>query len=518
MVRLILLSLFAGFLYAAGFPLLGTKYYFFPGPILGFYIFGKLLKDNTCLKKQILAWTFFSQGFYILGFNWIPYTLYEFGNVEEPFNQVIGFFSFIVLLPPVIIFILALHLSKKYLPKDINNYLKDPISLSIIATLFLENIPVQFPAFPGHSWLFFTPYLGLGTIFGASIFNFFSLFISIQLVLKKIDTQLLKNIGYQAFFFIGINLAISFIQNQQPQIQEKINIRIVQANIGNDSKTASENGDLKSIYQIFSTYYDLSLKKSLKQIDLIIWPETAFPYNINTKLLKRSIYNIPHLIEEILRKSKSNLFLGVRDAPSEKKLYNSGMFLDKDFNFDIYYKNKLLPFGEDLPLGPLTQIVKPYFPSIAFFDKGDKTTIFKLKNNIHFSSMICYEVLFPKLIYNQIRDVKKVPHFFVNITNDSWYGNTSEPEQHLFLSRWRAIEFGIPLVRSTNTGISTIINPKGDYKSRIEYNVEGVLDQDIYINKNSGTLFSITGNYLFNLISLLIIILRFLFRTRKALF
>tara|TARA_B100000925_G_scaffold87749_1_gene63215 strand:- start:6878 stop:8434 length:1557 start_codon:yes stop_codon:yes gene_type:complete len=518
MVNLILLSLFAGFLYASGFPLLGTTYYFFPGPILAFYFFGKIIQRNSCLKKQLIAWAFFSQGFYILGFNWIPYTLYEFGNVDSPLNQLIGFFSFIVLLPPVLFFIIALKLAKKHLPSDLQDHLKKPFTLSFLATLFLENLPTQFPAFPGHSWLLFSPYLGLGTIFGASIFTFFSFFISTQLIISKININLIKKILFQASLFLTLNIGISIIQDQQDHKSKNIKVRIVQANIGNDSKTASEKGDIKSIYQIFSTYYDLSLKKPRENVDLIIWPETAFPYNINTKSISKNPYNVPNLIDEIIRISGSSLFFGVRDAPEEELLYNAGMLINSDFSFDIYYKNKLLPFGEDLPLGPLTKMVKPYFPSIAFFNKGDNTTIFRLKNDVTFSSMICYEVLFPSLIFNQLKNFNVRPSFFINITNDSWYGDTSEPEQHLFLSRWRSIEFGVPLIRSTNTGISTIILPNGNYKKRIEYGVEGTLDQEITLKPGFKTIYSLFGRNLFNLSGAVIILFGHFFRKRKPLF
>lgn len=518
MIRLILLSIIAGVFYAAGFPILGSTYYCFPAPIIAFYIFGRIIYQNKSLKKQIVAWAFFSIGFYLLGFNWIPYTLYEFGNVEAPLNQIIGFLSFTVLLPPVLIFILAIKLSNKYLSAEWIEHLKKPLNISIIATITLENLPSQFPAFPGHSWLFLTPYLGLGSIFGSSIYTFFSFFLSTQFIFNKPSKKFILKVAAQISFFLFLNLLLTYIQNNFEYQKEKVNIRVVQANIGNDSKTASEKGDIKSVYEIFSTYYDLSLKTSQTPFDLIIWPETAFPYNINTNSIRKNIYNVPNLVEEILNLSNSNLFFGVRDAPKEDTLYNSGMFIKSDFQFDIYYKNKLLPFGEDLPLGPLTPYAKPYFRSIAFFDKGYKTKVFKLKDQISFSSMICYEVLFPNLIFNQLRIEKDFPSFFVNITNDSWYGNTSEPEQHLFLSRWRAIEFGIPLIRSTNTGISTIIRPNGNYGRRLEYNVEGVLDEEIEIRKDYRSFFSKTGSYFFIFIGLFTVFVGYSLRKRKALF
>ena len=77
-----------------------------------------------------------------------------------------------------------------------------------------------------------------------------------------------------------------------------------------------------------------------------------------------------------------------------------------------------------------------------------------------------------------------------NLTNDSWYGNSSEPEQHLFLARWRSVEFGIPMVRSSNTGISTYIDRFGRVGKRTEYDQVAKLDQKItLINNQKGTIY-----------------------------
>jgi apolipoprotein N-acyltransferase len=72
----------------------------------------------------------------------------------------------------------------------------------------------------------------------------------------------------------------------------------------------------------------------------------------------------------------------------------------------------------------------------------------------------------------------------INLTNDSWYGNTVEPEQHLFLARWRSIEFNLPILRSTNTGISTYINQNGKEIKRLEYGTTGNLDLSLDLQKN----------------------------------
>ena len=124
---------------------------------------------------------------------------------------------------------------------------------------------------------------------------------------------------------------------------------------------------------------------------------------------------------------------------------------------------------------------------------------------------ICYEILFPSLLIKQINQLPEYPDFIINHTNDSWYGHTSEPYQHLFLSRWRALEFQIPIIRSTNTGISTVIYPTGQYDQKLGYEQMGALDINVKIRKGSPTLYSLLGIWSLCILWSLIAIVQLLF-------
>ena len=93
----------------------------------------------------------------------------------------------------------------------------------------------------------------------------------------------------------------------------------------------------------------------------------------------------------------------------------------------------------------------------------------------------------------------------VNHTNDSWYGNTAEPFQHLFLSKWRALEFNLPIVRSTNTGITSVIYPDGSESRRLGINEEGTLDVVVPLGNGEATLYQKYGVYPFMLIFLVLL-------------
>ena len=85
--------------------------------------------------------------------------------------------------------------------------------------------------------------------------------------------------------------------------------------------------------------------------------------------------------------------------------------------------------------------------------------------------LICYEILFPGEVVGAKR-----PDWFVNVTDDSWFGPWAGPRQHLLVARVRAIEEGIPVARAANTGISAIIDPLGRITNRLGLGKEGVVD------------------------------------------
>ena len=86
--------------------------------------------------------------------------------------------------------------------------------------------------------------------------------------------------------------------------------------------------------------------------------------------------------------------------------------------------------------------------------------------------LICYEAIFP----GDISGSDERPGWIVNLTNDGWFGISTGPHQHLQQAQWRAIEQGLPLVRSANTGISAVIDPVGRIIAQLPLGAEGILD------------------------------------------
>ena len=129
----------------------------------------------------------------------------------------------------------------------------------------------------------------------------------------------------------------------------------------------------------------------------------------------------------------------------------------------IYSKWHLVPFGEYAPSWvPLSiKIV----PGTLQFGQGPETLT--VPGIPPFGPIICYEAVFPA----QVIDEASRPSWIVNITNDAWFGNSTGPRQHLAAARMRAVEEGLPLVRSANTGISVVFDARGHEEGRLGLNV-----------------------------------------------
>jgi len=510
-----LLSFLAGIFYAAGFPMPGNFSFVF-GTLIGFFLFFRCLKGqlNSSTKasyfKSLSIVLTFSLGYYSLGYYWIPETLREFGSIPRPLNYFLGLFFSIFIIPQYIFFAII------YTFKEKNNhnflFIKNKtmrnIILASILTLLEYWTPQQFPAHLGHPLLSLKPFLGLASIFGAPIYSFmgyWTVFTCYNLKEKKIiDYYFLCCLGLFLFF----NIAFPLVAEKEKKHTTQHHIRLVQANIGNPLKLSSELGKFNAIKKVYETYKELSLLPSQAPLDLIIWPETAYPSLLSSTALKQTKNFIPGLFQKILNAKNAELFVGGYDRP---RLSNDGYFeteyntaflfspadIDHEQQYlkDWYYKMKMIPFGETLPFGPFNKFLSEYITNVSYFAKGNKYTLFKTKNGTPFIAAICYEILYSHFIRKYLNNNPENPHFLINLTNDSWYGDTSEPYQHLMLSKWRALEFNLPIIRSTNTGITSIIYPDGSESERIGVFKKAKLDIILKTNKRNPTLFQIWGIY-----------------------
>ncbi|NJO38873.1 MAG: apolipoprotein N-acyltransferase, partial [Rhizobiales bacterium] len=167
------------------------------------------------------------------------------------------------------------------------------------------------------------------------------------------------------------------------------------------------------------------------------------------------------------------------DLESEpKRAWNSLAALnDRGAIEAIYDKHRLVPFGEFLPWrAVLSRIgLRKITDGSIDFQPGAGAVTLEVDGLPAFSPLICYEAIFT----TEVTPDEARPAWLLNVTNDAWFGHSSGPYQHLAMARMRAIEEGLPLVRSANTGISAVVDPHGRLHASLGLGETGVLDSTL---------------------------------------
>lgn len=249
--------------------------------------------------------------------------------------------------------------------------------------------------------------------------------------------------------------------------QTGTNLRIVQPNIAQKDKWQPDNR--RWIYQ---RYLEMTKGSSgAPAPDVVIWPESALPAYLEEQDGARK------QIAETAGKGVVTILGSLHRGPvsSTARVFNSVLILDdKGDIVGRYDKQKLVPFGEYLPLAGLLEPLglRKLVAMPAGFAAGSGPQTMRIDGIPSFGPLICYEAIFPRALI----DRTDRPQWLLNVTNDAWFGESLGPYQHLAQARLRAIEEGLPLVRAANTGISAVIDPLGRIRHKLTLGQRGVLD------------------------------------------
>lgn len=241
-----------------------------------------------------------------------------------------------------------------------------------------------------------------------------------------------------------------------PPLADAPLIRIVQADIDQKEKWKPEN-----LEAVFNDYIALTAVPGPRRPDVVIWPEGALPAVIDDVISPDSPL-APRLRDAVA--PGQTLLMGANRAALTSegwRYYNTLMAFRRDGATlgvaGVYDKHRLVPFGEFMPLGKLMDRIG--FRSLVRmpedFTPGPRPRPLKLPGLPTVQPLICYEALFPGLTHGPR------PEWILNISNDAWFGATTGPWQHLNIASYRAIEQGLPMIRSTPTGVSAVIDAQG---------------------------------------------------------
>jgi len=229
----------------------------------------------------------------------------------------------------------------------------------------------------------------------------------------------------------------------------KITVGLVQTNMGLTAKRDDPREGLRR-------HIDQSLALQARtKIDLLVWPESAFGW-----FLPAHVKNVRDIVFQGAIDTPT-LFGGLAQRERDGKIlpFNTAFMTDGDGSIvGTYDKTYLLAFGEYMPLGDTFPVLYQISPNSGRFAPGDHVQPVPF-GPYRIGVLICYEDILPSFVARSVQVGN--PHLLVNITNDAWFGDTHAPWEHLAIAKLRAVEHHRALVRSTNSGVSTVIDPAG---------------------------------------------------------
>lgn len=397
---------------------------------------------NSTAKEAGFFGYAFGIGMFGAGVNWLHISINLFGGVNLAGALIITFIlvAYLSLYPALVAFVYQ----RLFPNKGVLAFVIVMPTLWVLAEWFRSSI------FTGFPWLNIgysqtdTPISSLAPVLGQYGVSWFTALISALLVAMHLTSRKVKVI------LIGILIiswpcliALSGIQWTIDKNAD-ISVAMVQGAIPQEMKWRPEQRQ-----KTLDLY--LSLSKEYQDSQLIIWPETAIP------VLHHQAQKFLLQMANIARNQNSDYLVGIPFKDLDSNRFYNGITVIGSSN-DTYYKQHLVPFGEYLPfdkwLRPVLDLMK--IPMSDFSPGARKKPVVHAANEI-IGVSICYEDVFGEEVISALPEAT----ILVNISNDAWFGDSIAPHQHLQMARMRALETGRYMLRSTNTGVSAIINEKG---------------------------------------------------------
>ncbi len=243
-------------------------------------------------------------------------------------------------------------------------------------------------------------------------------------------------------------------------------LRLVQAN---NAQQPQLTADERAAH--FERYLQLSSAPGADRITQWIWPESAVPYFVDRD------FGALRVLQGLVRDRGLLLTGADRLTPPDQPELKAWVSLRAISSIGIaatYDKHHLVPFGEYLPFRPLLGVIglRKLTSGTIDFSSGTSPTILHLAGLPPVRPLICYEDIFG----DEVGDSGDRAAWLLNVSNDSWFGTSTGPYQHFAISRFRAVEQGLPLIRVTTTGTSAIVDPYGRVMQSLGLDQAGVID------------------------------------------
>ncbi len=332
---------------------------------------------------------------------------------------------------------------------------------------------------PAHVWMAGGAVSQGAALVGANGLSIITLFaLSAPAALAGPDTKPAARFGppLVALALIGGLFVSGFarLELAQPTGETGVRLRVIQTDISQADKWDRANRE-----RILGHYLDMTTQPGLESRTHVVWPESPLPFFLLEEpraldAIAREMGDDQVLLTGVVRRDMTNPLAPTAHNSFVALAFPNGLpTVDK-----VYDKHHLVPFGEYVPMRAL--LSRLGFMGLNRQTSGDFTpgsgpATIRVPGAPPLAPQICYEVIFPGLTP---RGADR-PGWIVNVSNDAWYGDTPGPRQKVNQARYRAIEEGVPVVRSTSGGISLVTDSYGRLVRAAPMASDAVLDVDL---------------------------------------
>ena len=415
-------------------------------PILSIVWWRLRLEVSQTLKQYVVYSLIFGLGYFLIGLWWLYISMHDVGGM----NPILSGLAVLLLSIYMALYFSAATISIRYFKESY-------ITGLLLAASWVLMEYLRGYIFTGFPWMglaenqFDGPFSPVAPVFGGLACTFLAVWASWEILQVRVR-PLIR--ALTIITVIALTQTIGQISYTHP-FGEPISVRLIQGNFEQSLKFNPQ-----AISQQIDFYVSEIQKKSA---DLIIIPETAFPWPQNN--LPAGLLNY---LQNYSNTSLSNLLLGlVGEVPSEQGMQYTNRAIGLSPNAKPYQYDKvhLVPFGEFIPPG-FHWFIKAFNVPLSDFARGSfdqEPFSIERKNqaNVNAAITICYEDVFGGELASRIQHNQEPVHLLINMTNLAWFGQSQAPAQQLRLSQLRSLETGLPALRATNTGITATLGPDG---------------------------------------------------------
>jgi apolipoprotein N-acyltransferase len=449
-----------------------------------------LAVERGSTGRALTRFYLFNLAMYGSGVTWIYVSIHVYGGAS-------------VFLAGLLVVLAVLSYSLIYLPLGwiYARFFRSEVLASVLAFVGLWVLQEWLRSWflTGFPWLF----IGYGLIESplAGLAPFTGVF-GLSLVASLLGVSLLAIVRARRWPWLALPAAVFFATlaagvKDVTSLERSVTVSLLQGNVDQHVKW------LPASRLPILNHYRAATRDELGR-DLIVWPEAALT------VFRQSATSVLKDLNAEAEAAGSTLVFGIPDRNAEGGFQNTVVALGKGEG--QYIKRRLVPFGEYVPLEGLIRGV------IQFFDlpmsrnrPGPWSQPALTAGGLRLSTSICYEVVYPDLV----RDTVAEPDLLITVSNDTWFGESIGPWQHLQMARMRALENGRAMARATNNGITALIDHRGRIVSTLPRFEQGILRGELEV-RSGRTLFHRFGSYPVLGLSLILVTLAFFLLKKPA--